>query len=187
MKLRKIIGKLAGLLAMAAVLGLSTPVLSAEYDTWAGPFNFKVTTTKQNPDGKLVKTTNYATGTVEMYIVPNAGPTQDSEGYFVRFIDPTEGLKVGIKGLKIISTNIPNSKCAKIVGVGVGQFFEADIPVGPAYMSLKGKVALDDFGNPISISASLTMEGGSPGSDPNDGEYIWSGKPKVVLTKQVDN
>ncbi len=51
MKLRKIICNLAGLLAMAAVLGLSTTVLAAAYDTWSGPFNFKMTTTDRNPAG----------------------------------------------------------------------------------------------------------------------------------------
>jgi hypothetical protein len=149
MKLRKFIGNLAGLLAMAAVLGLSTPMLAAAYDTWSGPFNFKITTTDRNPDGKLVKNTGYATGTVEMYLDsgPNGGPVQDPEGYYIRFFDSNEGLAVGIKGLEIVSTRL-NSKSQKIMGVGAGQFFQNNAPVGPAYVSLTGKVALDDLAIP---------------------------------------
>jgi len=186
MKLRKFICNLAGLLAMAAVLALSTPLLAAAYDTWSGSFNFKVTTTDRNADGKLVKTTGYATGTVEMYLDsgPNGGPVQDPEGYYLRFIDSTEGLAVGIKGLEIVNTRL-NSKSQKIMGVGAGEFFQNNAPVGPAYVSLTGKVAIDDLGNPTSITATVTTGGGSPSNGPNGGNYIWSGKPKVVLVKKA--
>jgi hypothetical protein len=163
---------LAGLLAIAAIVGLSTPVLAADYETWSGPINFKLTMTDRNADGKLVKTINYVTGTVEMYIIPDGDPTPDSDGYYMRFIDSTEVLAVGIRGLEIISTHIPNSKSMKIMGVGAGQFFQGGSPVGPASLSLTGKVALDDSGSPTSITATLTSEGGSPSNGPNGGRYI---------------
>ena len=52
-------------------------------------------------------------------------------------------------------------------------------------MGLTGKVALDaPGGNPTSITATLTMAGGSPGNGPNGGNFIGSGKPKVVLLKR---
>jgi hypothetical protein len=190
MQLRTIIFKGAGLLAMAAVLGLSTPILAAAYETWSGPINFKLTVTDQNPDGKLVKTIKDATATLEMYIVPDGGPTTDSGGiYYMRVTDPTQGLVVGITALEIVSSQIPNSKSMKIIGVGSGGFFEngSAEAVGPASLSLTGTVALDGPGGiPTSITATLTMAGGSPGTGPNGGNYIWSGKPKVVLTRQTN-
>ena len=92
---------------------------------------------------------------------------------------------MGIKALEIVSTDIPNSKSQKIMGVGSGAIFrEHGHPVGPAYVSLTGKVALDDLGNPTSITATVTTGGGSPGNGPNGGTFIWSGKPKIVLLKQ---
>jgi hypothetical protein len=185
MKLRKIIFNLSGLLAMAAVLGVSTLALATTYDTWAGPYDIKLTVTDQNPDGKLVKTTKYDTGALEMYILPNGGPAQDADGYYMRFIDSTKILKVGISQLEMVSTDIPGSKSMKIIGVGSGQFFEGGNPVGPAYVSLTGKVALDDLGNPMWIFTSLTMEGGSKNSGPNGAAYIWRSKLKLHLTKSV--
>jgi hypothetical protein len=184
MKLRKIIFNLSGLLAMAAVLGLFTPVLADAYDTWVAPFNFKLTITDRNPDGKLVKTTKNVNGAVEMYIDngPDGGPTQDTEGYYMKFIDMNSGWAVGITALEIVNTDIPGSKSLKIMGVGSGQFFRGGNPVGPAYLSLTGKVAQDGSGNPLSITATLTMGGGSQQSG---AEYIWSGKPKIVLGKQA--
>jgi hypothetical protein len=140
MKLRKIIFNLAGLLAMAAVLGLFTPVLADAYDTWVAPFNFKLTITDRNPDGKLVKTTKNVNGAVEMYIDngPDGGPTQDTEGYYMKFIDMNSGWAVGITALEIVNTDIPGSKSLKIMGVGSGQFFQGGNPVGPDRQSGPG-------------------------------------------------
>jgi hypothetical protein len=180
MKLRKQGRYLAGLLAAVLILGLSTTVLA--YETWSDSFSFTVTTTKRDQTtGKLVKTTNTVTGTVNMYIVPDGPPAIGPNGYYLEFIDSHDGLVVGIEGLEIVSTKIPKSKSKKIMGVGAGVFCHNGTPAGPAYLSMTGTVALDaPDGTPTSITATLTMGGGEQRNGDNS---IWSGKPKLVLKK----
>jgi hypothetical protein len=190
MKLRKLGRYLAGFLAMVALLGFSTTVLALPpaYEIWSGPFSFTLTMTDRNAAGKLVKTTQTVTGTVNMYVIPDGDPNPGPNGYVIEFIDSQSGkLAVGFKGLEIVSTKIPTSKSMKIMGVGAGQFLQGapPVPVGPAYCSLSGTVALDAPGGiPTSITATMTMGGGSPTEGPNGDRYIWSGKPKLVLHKQ---
>ena len=192
MKLRKVGHYLAGLLAAVLVLGLSTTVLALEpaYEIWSGPFSFTLTMTdRDQTTKKLVKKTQTATGTVNMYIIADGDPTPGPNGYCLEFIDSQNGLTVGIKGLEIVNSKIASSKSMKIMGVGTGDFLQGapPVPVGPAYISLKGTVALNapvvDNGIPTLITATLTMGGGSPSEGPNGGQYIWSGKPKIVLHK----
>jgi hypothetical protein len=192
MKLRKLGHYLAGLLAAVLVLGLATTVLAATlvmYETWSGPFSFTLTITDRNSTGKLVKTTQTATGTVEMYITPgpDGSPAPDTDGYYMRFIDSQNGLSVGITALEIVgSGKTAKSRSVKIMGVGAGEFLQGTppVPVGPAYLSLTGTAALDASQTPTSITATLTVGGGGPSNGPHGGNYIWSGKPKLVLHKQ---
>jgi hypothetical protein len=180
MKLRKIICTLAGLVAMAAVVGYSAPVLADVYETWSGPITIKLTITDQNSAGKLVKTTQYDTGTVVLYAGID-GPVAGPNGNYLEVLDSTQALIVAIKGLTIVSTSMTNTKSAKIMGVGAGEFLQGGSPVGPAYLTLTGKVALDGSGNPTLITATVAMGGGSS----NGSNYIWSCKPKVVLQRLV--
>ena len=111
-----------------------------------------------------------------MYIGEN-GPTQNQEGYYLKFID-SGGTRLGITSLVIIRTDVTKSKSDKVLAVGIGSFFDQDpsTPVGLVYLDASGTLTKDKTGQVTSISLTMKLGGGAD-------DNVWNCSPKVTLKK----
>jgi hypothetical protein len=181
LRLKAVFFHVLWLLPLALLLSFSqgVPGAWAQYDTYSGRFKFQGTETGVNAQGKFVTSSSIATGTVELY-VDDSGPVQNNEGYFLKFSDD-QGGKMGITGLALMKTNVPNSKTDSLKGVGIGEFIFFDNgQTGPMYADITGSKVKDKYGQ-IKITLTIKISGGitNPSPGPN---FVFKGSPKVTLT-----
>jgi len=167
------------LLAAAVLLG-SAPEALAQPATWTGPFAIKLSKEQvSDTTHKLAKTSGSDTGKVEFYLGPD-GPTQDGDGYYMRFISDADGLVVAITDLNLMKSDVPGSKTDTLFGMGTGIHF-GNGTQGPAYIDVsKGTVVKDGSGNITSISMTAKSAGGV--THGNGADYVWHGSTKFTLT-----
>jgi len=175
------------LLPMALLLNLAPPAQATGpvYDTWTGNFSFTATAYhKDDATGKLVKTSEPVSGTVEIYLQADGPPvvvTGPDGDFCMRFKDGSKNTIIGIAGLAGVSSGVPNAKFDSLVAVGAGVFFDiVNAESGPAYLSFtKGKLT-PGGSSATTMAVSILAGGGVNGSS----SYVWSGKFNVTLNKQ---
>jgi hypothetical protein len=118
------------------------------------------------------------------FYVGENGPVKNQNGDYMEFVTNTHGLRVAIKSLAIIKSEVPNAKSDTIMAVGVGEFY-SEAGAGPVYLDLSKGTLIPGGGSPTSISMTMKMGGGLPFSfEEGADNAVWHGSLKVTLTAQ---
>ena len=167
------------------VLLTFAPAAAADgYQTFAGPFTVTTTSNEIGANGKIAKDSSSDSGTMYFYLGEN-GPTKNQNGNYMEFVTNTYGLRVAIKSLAMIKSEVPNAKTDTIMAVGVGEFY-SDTGMGPVYLDISKGTLTPGGGQPNSISMTMKMGGGPPFTSGEMADnYVWHGSLKVTLTPQT--
>ena len=186
--------RLAILLVLSAgiILSFTTGALAQQQiETWSGPLTIQVKATELNYTSadtwKFQTKSQSVTGRLELYMGEDA-PIPNGLGNYMKFTSDDQGTTISIKHLALIYERTKvNQTTAKILAVGVGEFFDSHAPGGPvngiAYLDFSGSWNAATYKGitlkkPANFSLVIKMGGGI------DGDVTFSGNPKVTLTKQ---
>jgi hypothetical protein len=157
-------------------------VLGNPPTTWTGNVTipFHITSISQDASGnrKFQKSNHSFTGTMEMYISDN-GPERSKEGCYAKLLG-TDGSKICIDQITLISTDVLKGKNEKFLLTGTGTMTMMILgipPAGIAYLDSKGTLKGDSSGEISAISLSGKIGGGT------DEVFVLTGNIKITLTK----
>jgi hypothetical protein len=174
------------LLPLTLLLSFSPSVPEAwaqqDYDTYSGRVRFKGTQTEVNAKGKFFNKTYLNTGTVELYAAADgSGPVKSGEGYYLK-VSIDNGARVGILGLELIWSRVPNSRTDSIKGLGLGELTIPDSDEkGLIYVDIAGSKVKDKYGN-NKITLSMKISGGGITNPDTGNKVVFKASPKVTLT-----